>query len=89
MMLQPESAATPEIVVRGLVVQARVAPAGVVMLRVMAAVLVEMVLPPASWIATTGWAGKGIPPVELEGLVVKPSFVAVPSETVKFRLAVV
>jgi hypothetical protein len=69
--------------------QARVAPAGVVIVSVTAAVLEVMVLPPASWMATTGWAGKAMPPVELAGLVVKPSFVAGPTDTVKFRLVVV
>ena len=54
LMLQPEKALTPETAVTGFVPQERVAPAGVVIVRVTAAVLEVMVLPPASWMATTG-----------------------------------
>ena len=61
----------------GLLEHVRMAPAGVVMLSVTEAVLV--VAPPAlSWMLTTGWVGKAIPPVEFDGLLVKASLVAVP-----------
>ena len=66
--------------------QARVAPAGVVMLKVTGAVLVVTVLPPASWTLTTGWVAKATPPVELDGLVVKVSLVAEPTVMVKLAL---
>jgi hypothetical protein len=46
--LQPEKVATPEEAVLGFVVQVRVAPAGVVMLRVTEALLEVTVLPTAS-----------------------------------------
>src|SRR5450631_571775 len=85
-MLQPAKVATPATAFVGFAVQARVAPAGVVMVRVTGAVLVVTVLPPGSWTATTGWLAKGVPPVELEGLVVKASWVADPALTVKLVL---
>ena len=85
-MLQPAKVATPATAFLGFAVQARVAPAGVVMLRVTDAVLVVTVLPPASWTATTGWVAKAMPPVEPEGLVVKASLVAVPAVMVKLAL---
>ena len=66
--------------------QVRVAPLGVVMLRSTEAVLVVTVLPPASWMATAGWAANGVPPVEFDGFVVKPSLVAGPTATVKLAL---
>ena len=66
--------------------QARVAPAGVVMVRVIDAVLVVTVLPPASWTVTAGWAAKLVlTAVELEGLVVKTSWAAGP-KTVRLAL---
>ena len=89
MMLQPENALTPAVAGTGFVVHVSAAPPGVVMVRVTGAELLVTVLPPASWTATTGWAEKAMPPVELVGLVVKPSFVAGPTDTVKFRLVAV
>lgn len=82
---QPAKVATPEEAGVGLPVQLRVAPAGVVILRVTEFVPV-VVLPPESWTATTGWLAKAIPPVELGGLVVKASFVAVPTVMLKLVL---
>jgi hypothetical protein len=84
-MLQPTKVATPATAFAGFVGQVRTAPAGVVMLRVTAAVPLETVLPPESWTATTGWVPKAVPPLELEGFAVKPSLVADP--TVMVRLA--
>jgi hypothetical protein len=86
--LQPAKVATPEEAALGFVVQVRVAPAGVVMLRVTEAVLEVTVLPTASWTVTTGWVPKAVPPVELDGLVVKTSFVADPALMVKLGLTV-
>src|SRR5450631_4092193 len=77
-MPQPAKVTTPATAFVGFVVQVRVAPAGVVMLRVTEALLVVTVLPPASWTATTGWGPKALPPVEPEGLVVKASLLAEP-----------
>src|SRR5450631_579564 len=85
-MLQPAKVASPATAVLGFVVQARVAPAGVVMTRVTGAVLVVTVLPPASWTATTGWVPKAVPPVEPEGLVVTASLVAGPAPIVMLEL---
>jgi hypothetical protein len=84
--LQPEKVATPEEAVLGFVVQVRVAAAGVVMLRVTEALLEVTVLPTASWTVTTGWVPKAVPPVELDGLVVKTSFAADPALMVRFVL---
>jgi len=84
--LQPAKVATPEDVVLGFVVQVRVAPAGVVMVRVTEALLVVTVLPKTSWTATTGCVPKITPPVELAGFVVKVSLVAVPALMTKLVL---
>ena len=86
-MAQPSKLATPATASTGFSVQVSTAPAGVVILRFTEAVLAVTVLPPASWTVTTGWVGKGMPPVELEGLVVKASLVAGPTEIVKLALA--
>jgi hypothetical protein len=76
-MRQPAKVATPEEADLGLLVQLRVAPAAVVIARV--TVLVPVVaLPLESWTATTGWVAKAVPPVELEGLVVKASLLGSP-----------
>ena len=69
--------------------QVRVAPAGVVMARVTGALLLVTVLPPASWTVTPGWAVKAVPPVELDGLVVKASLLAGPTVMVKLVLSAV
>jgi hypothetical protein len=84
--LHPAKVATPETALAGFVVQVRTAPAGVVMLKVTEAVLEATGLPPASWTATTGWVAKTVPPVELEGLVVKASLAAGPEVMVKLAL---
>ena len=86
LMLQPAKVATPEAAFLGLAVQVRVAPAGVVMVRVTGALLAVTVLPPASWTATTGWVAKAMPPVEPEGPVVKASLVAAPTVMVRLVL---
>ena len=84
--MQPAKLATPATAAMGFVVQAKVAPAGVVMVRLTEAVLLVIVLPPASWIATTGWVTKTLPPVAPDGLVAKASLVAVPTLIVKLAL---
>ena len=85
-MVQPAKLATPATAAMGFVVQVNVAPAGVVMVRLTEAVLLVTVLPPASWIATTGWVTKTVPPVAPDGLVAKASLVAVPTLIVKLAL---
>lgn len=58
LILQPAKLSTPATAAFGFVVQVRVAPAGVVIVRVIDAVLVVTVLPPASWTVTAGWVAK-------------------------------
>ena len=82
-MLQPAKVATPATAALGFVVQAKVAPAGVVMVKVTDAVLAVTVLPPASWTASTGWLAKATPPVEPDGLVVNASLASEPTAIVK------
>jgi hypothetical protein len=84
-MLQPVKLSTPATAFLGFAEQVMVAPAGVVMVRVIEAVLVVTVVPPASWTVTRGWVPKALPALEFEGLVVKASLVAVP-EMVKLAL---
>jgi hypothetical protein len=85
-MPQPAKVATPAMAFVGFAVQARVAPAGVVMVKVIDAVLVFTVLAPASWTVTTGWAAKATPPVELDGPVVKANVLAAPAVMVTLLL---
>ena len=85
-ILQPAKLVTPATADFGFVVQVNVAPAGVVMVRLTEAVLLVTVLPPASWIATTGWVAKTVPPVAPDGLVAKASLVAAPTLIVKLAL---
>jgi hypothetical protein len=85
-MLQPTKVATPATAFVGFAEQARVAPAGVVMVKVTGAPLVVTVLPPASWTATTGWLTKATPPVEPEGLVMKANVLAAPAVMVTLSL---
>ena len=87
LMLHPVKVAIPVTAFVGLAAQASAAPAGVVMVNVIDAVLVVTVLPLASWTVTTGWVPKAMPPVELEGLVVNASLVADPAVMVKLLLA--
>jgi hypothetical protein len=56
------------------------------MTRLTGTVLEVTVLPTASWTATTGWVTKAVPPVELEGLVVKTSLVVEPTVMEKLAL---
>jgi hypothetical protein len=56
------------------------------MVRVTGALLVVTVLPAASYTVTTGWVPKAVPPVELDGLVVKASLVADPAVMLKLVL---
>ena len=85
-ILQPAKVATPEEAVLGFVEQVSVAPAGVVMLRVIKTLLEVTVLPAASCTATTGCVPKVVPPVELDGFVVKASFAADPALMVRLVL---
>jgi hypothetical protein len=75
---QPTNVATPATALLGFVVQVRVAPAGVVMLRVTPTVLLLTVRPPASATVTTGWTENATPPVPSEGSVVTSRLVAAP-----------
>jgi hypothetical protein len=64
-----------------------VAPAGVVIARVIDVVLVVTVMPPASWTVTTGWEAKATLCVVLaDGEVVKASLAAEPTVMVKLVL---
>ena len=84
--LQPANVASPETAFLGFAVQLRTAPEGEpVMLSVTAAVL-DVVLPLASWMATTGCDGKAMPPVESVGPMVKASLDAVPPVMLKLAL---
>ena len=85
-ILQPAKLVTPATADFGFVVQVNVAPAGVVMVRLTEAVLLVTVLPPASWIATTGWVAKTTLTALVEGLTVKPSRLAGPTVIVKLVL---
>ena len=87
LMSHPAKVATPATALSGFVVQLRVAPPAEVMLRVTGVLLEVTVLPPASWTVTTGCVPKSVPPVELEGFVVKMSLLAGP--TVMVRLALI
>jgi hypothetical protein len=86
LILQPAKVATPATAFIGFVVQVRVAPAGVVMVRVTEAVLLVAVLPAASWTVTTGFVPKGVPALEPEGFVVKASLLADPALMVRLVL---
>jgi hypothetical protein len=88
LILQLEKVAMPEEAFLGLDEQfVRAAPpAGGVIAMVTGALLVVTVLPPASWMATTGCVAKEVPPVELEGLTVKASCVAGDAMTAKLAL---
>ena len=79
-ILQPAKVATPDAAASEVVgVQVSVAPAGVVMLRVMGAALVVTVFPNASCTVAEGWELNALPLVPVaDGCVVKDSFVAVP-----------
>lgn len=91
--LQPVKVATPAAVARGLAfVHVRLALAGVegcVIVKVTEVEAVVTVLPPRSWIATTGCEVKAVPPVVEFGEVVNPSLAAVPTEIVKLLLVAV
>jgi len=78
-ILQLVNVARPDEALRGLVWQVRMAPAGVVMVRVTEALLLVTVEPFASWTVTTGWVAKLVLLAAPEGLVVKASLVAVPA----------
>ena len=77
-MLQPENTATPATAAFGLLVQVSVAPAGVVIARVIALAAPVTVLPAASWTVTNGWLPQAVPPVPPPGCVVKASLDPVP-----------
>src|ERR1700694_2659009 len=85
-MLQPAKEATPATAAFGLDVQARMAPAGVVMARVTLELLPVAVLPPESCTVTTGWVAKTVELAEPTGCVVKANLAAMPELTVRVEL---
>ena len=82
----PAKVTTPETAALGFAAQVRVAPPPEVMLRVIEAVLVLTVLPPASWTVATGCVAKAVLTLEPEGDVVKASLLAAPVVMVKLVL---
>ena len=58
--------------------QVSVAPAGVVIARLIELVAAVTVLLAVSWIVTTGWTPQAVPPVPPPGWVVNASLVPVP-----------
>ena len=76
--MHPVKLAIPNVAAAGFVAQVRVAPAGVVNVRVTGLVLVLVVLPAASWMVTTGWLARAVPLIAMGlGAVVKASLTAV------------
>jgi len=81
--LHPANDATPETDASGLVVQASVAPLGVVNAKVTELVFPVTVFPPASWTVTTGWVANAVWLALLAlGWVVKASLLGVLTTTV-------
>jgi hypothetical protein len=88
LMLQPANVATPATAFFGFVVQTS-APDGLVIVNVTALTSVVTVLPPASWIVTTGWVVNGAPPIAPLGWVVKANFADTPTVMVNDVLTAV
>ena len=73
----PVKLAMPDVAAVGFAAQVRLAPAGVVSVRVTVLVLAVVVLPAASWMVTTGCVLRAVPLVEVGlGAVVKASLAA-------------
>jgi hypothetical protein len=85
-MLQPEKATTPATPALGFTGHERVAPAGVVRVRVTEAELLVTVLPLPSSTVTTGWVPKTALAAETAGVVLKASWAAAPGVMVKLLL---
>src|SRR4051794_16575269 len=88
-MLQPANVATPATAVTVLVVQASVAPAGVVIAERTSLVSVVTVLPAASWTVMTGCVANAAVLAAPLGWVVTASFAAGPGVMVKAVLRAV
>ena len=84
--LHPANVATPATAALGLVAHVRAAPPGLVSARATGVEAVVTVFPSASRRVTTGWVAKAVPPVELEGLVLKASLSVVTAEMTKLAL---
>src|SRR5450759_3575127 len=78
-MRQPANVSTPAPAAFGLAVQARSAPPGVVIVRVIEVVAEVTVLPPASWTVTVGWLVQAVLLVPPPGCVVKASLLGAPT----------
>src|SRR5256714_6937783 len=81
-MAQFANAATPAGAGCGFAARDNVAPAGVVIARFTKLVSVVTTFPTASSTLTTGWVPNAVPPVELDGCVVKVTFAAGPTAIV-------
>src|SRR3954451_7832713 len=88
-MLQPANVATPATAVTVLVVQASVAPAGVVIARSTSLVSLLTVLPAASWTVMTGCVANATLLAAPLGWVVNPSLLARPAVMVSGVLTAV
>src|SRR5450759_2962998 len=87
-MAQPVNLAIPVTAGVGLVAQVRVAPAGVVKVRVTELVSV-VVFPAASWMVTTGWVARAVSLVAVAlGAVVNASLSGAPAVMVMLLLTV-
>ena len=77
-IVHPVKLAMPDVAAVGFAAQVRLAPAGVVNVKVTELVLVVVLLPAASWMVTTGWVARAVPLVAVGlGAVVKASLAAV------------
>src|SRR5665647_1469445 len=89
-MAHPMNLAMPASAVVGLVSQVKVAPSGVVRVRVTGLVSVVTVFPAASWMVTTGWRAHPVSLVAVGlGAVVKCSLEGAPAVVVMVLLLVV
>src|SRR4051794_38368827 len=85
-MLHAEKVAMPATAATGFAAHPNTVNMGRVMPSLTELVSVVTVLPPASWIVTTGWVGNATPPVESLGCVVNASFAAGPTVMVNVSL---
>src|SRR5674476_641498 len=89
-MAHPMNLAMPASAVVGLVSQVKVAPSGVVRVRVTGLVSVVTVFPAASWMVTTGWRAHPVSLIAVGlGGVVKSSLAGAPAVMVMVLLLVV
>ena len=88
-IVHPVKLAMPDVAVVGFAVQVRLAPAGVVNVKVTELVLVVAVLPAASWMVTTGWVARAVSLVAVAlGAVVNASLSGAPAVMVMLLLTV-